>query len=87
MLHAEAGGENDDGHSDEHLAELDFEGAVFPEDGVLVLALGESVPGDTELNEPSLGSQLVRDAQKLKPGIRRQSLQKFDIVLIGKIVE
>ena len=37
MLHAEAGGEND---------ELDFEGAVFPEDAVLVLALGESVPGD-----------------------------------------
>ena len=60
---------------------------MFPEDAVIVLTLGESVPGDTELNEPSLGSQLVRDAQKLEPGVRRPSLQKCDVVLIDKKVE
>ena len=35
----------------------------------------------------TLGSQLVRDAQKLEPGVRRPSLQKCDVVLIGKKVE
>ena len=70
---AEVGGENHEDLSKEHLVEL----------AAHILVLGDNVPGDDELHEPTGGSQLV-DIEHLdmdvhlEPGLNEKKEVKLD---------